>query len=174
MNKLWLDEDMKNLLRKARETYGDKNQILVSMEELNELACVLAKYPRYDDPNKATEELHDRVLDEVADVMVVLDHIISIFSLSEIEVHRRMVKKVDRLKRWLNHSESMQETVDDRKVEDVEVFSTTNNLCKGCKRVSDVSEDTDLGQIYDDYCKSCLQAQATEGISPFYQAEESK
>lgn len=166
MNKLWLDEDMKSLLRKARETYGDKNQILVSMEELNELACVLAKYPRYDDPDKATAELHDRVLDEVADVMVVLDHIISIFSLSEIEVHRRMVKKVDRLKRWLNHSESMQETVDDRKVEDV-----VDNLpdCNTCVHSKEDPDTRNNGS-----CSFCRHAQATEGISPFYTAEESK
>ena len=44
-----LHEQEKKVLEEARNTYGSKNQILVCMEELNELACVLAKYPRYDD-----------------------------------------------------------------------------------------------------------------------------
>lgn len=171
MNKLWLDDDMKNLLRKARETYGGKNQILVSMEELNELACVLAKYPRYDDPNKATSELHDRVLDEFADVMIVLDHIASIFSLTEIEIHSRMVKKGDRLKRWLEHSESMQETVDDRKVEDAESIVPDLSECN-CSTCVHNKEDPDTK--HNGTCSLCHQAQATDGIAPFYQAEESK
>ena len=168
MNKLVIDEYTEEQLELARKTYGNKNQILVSMEELNELACVLAKYPRYDDPTKATSELHDRVIDEVADVMIVLDHIISIFSLSDVDIHRRVLKKVGRLERWLNNSESMQETVDDRTVE---VYSTTNNMCKGCQRIANPTEDTDLGVIYDNYCRSCLQAQATEGIAPFHIGE---
>ena len=36
-----------NILAKARETYGDKNQIIVSVEELCELACKLAKIARF-------------------------------------------------------------------------------------------------------------------------------
>lgn len=167
MNKLWLDDDIKALLKKARETYGDKNQILVSMEELNELACVLAKYPRYDDPNKATAELHDRVLDEVADVMVVLDHITSIFSLTDTEIHRRMLKKLDRLQRWLDHSESMQETVDDRKVEEEAIDLDT--YCITC-----VHRKEDPDTRHNGSCSLCYQAQATEGRAPFYQSEESK
>ncbi len=171
MNKLSLNEGTKGLLIKARETYGDKNQILVSMEELNELACVLAKYPRYDDPTKATAELHDRVLDEVADVMIVLDHIVNIFSLSEKEIDNRIIKKVIRLKRWLDHSESMQETVDDRKVEDVEETKAdkATSKCNTCVHRKEDPETRHNGS-----CSLCHQAQATEGISPFYQAEESK
>lgn len=157
MNKLVLDEDVRKLLEKARATYGDKNQILVSMEELNELACVLAKYPRYDDSNKATLELHDKVLDEVADVMIVLDHIMSIFSLSDEEVNGRMLKKLSRLARWLDHSKSMQETVDDRKVEE------TSAKCKECAHSK---EDPDVR--HNGACSFCNQAQATEGILPFF------
>lgn len=157
MNRLVLDEDVRELLKKARVTYGDKNQILVSMEELNELACVLAKYPRYDDSNKATLELHDKVLDEVADVMIVLNHIMSIFSLSDGEVNSRMLKKLGRLARWLDHSKSMQETVDDRKVEE--------NTAK-CKECAHSKEDPDTR--HNGACSFCNQAQATEGIAPFF------
>lgn len=116
MNRLELNEDILQDLSEARKIYGNKNQILVCMEELNELACVLAKYPRYEDEMKATQELHDKVLDEVADVMVILNHVQSIFGLSEEEVNNRILVKIERLKRWLLHSNSMQETIDDRSV----------------------------------------------------------
>lgn len=166
MNKLSLNVGTRSLLKKARETYGDKNQILVSMEELNELACVLAKYPRYDDPDKATSELHDKVLDEVADVMIVLDHIVNIFSLSDPEIDNRIIKKVIRLKRWLDHSESMQETVDDRIVEDTEGAVPNCNTCVHSKEDPETRNNGS--------CSFCRQAQATEGIAPFYKAEENK
>ena len=65
---LELAEGIKATLEKARQTYGNKNQIMVCMEELNELSCVLAKFPRYEDEQKATQDLHDKALDEVADV----------------------------------------------------------------------------------------------------------
>ena len=60
MNSVILTDKVKAPLKKARDTYGNKNQILVCMEELCELSCVLAKYPRYADENKATSELHDK------------------------------------------------------------------------------------------------------------------
>ena len=145
----------KAVLSKARETYGNKNQILVCMEELNELACVLAKYPRYDDENKATQELHAKILDEVADVIIILDHVQNIADLTDTEIRQRISSKVDRLGRWLKHSESMQETVEDRKV-------TTPEPCKSCLRAASREVDSE------EYCKMCLMAQGTEGISPFY------
>lgn len=115
-NKIVMDEYTKGQLQLARQTYGNKNQILVSIEELNELACVLAKYPRYADESKATEELYDKALDEVADVIVVLDHVINIIGLREDDIDLRIQLKIGRLARWLRHSSSMQETIDDRTV----------------------------------------------------------
>ena len=113
-----LAEEIKATLQNARETYGNKNQIMVCMEELCELACVLAKYPRYNSETKATEELHDKALDEMADVIIVLDHVQNIFGFTDEEVSDRIIKKVERVQRWLTHSASMQETVDDRKIQE--------------------------------------------------------
>ena len=146
----------KDILKTARETYGKKNQILVCMEELNELACVLAKYPRYEDEDKATHELHDKILDEYADVLIIMDHVKNIADLSDTEIRNRVSAKIDRLNRWLNHSDSMQETVDDRKVVE------TPEPCKSCLRRS--TEDFQN----EEYCGMCLRAQGTEGTSPFY------
>lgn len=109
-------ESEKDVLSRARATYGNKNQILVSIEELNELACVLAKYPRYEDEAQAVLELREKVIDEVADVNIVLDHILKIFWLTEDEIDERITKKINRLERWLEQSSSMTQTVRDREV----------------------------------------------------------
>lgn len=111
-----MTENEKEVLKRARATYGEKNQILVSIEELNELACVLAKFPRYEDKDQAILELIDKVIDEVADVNIVLNHIMNIFQLSEDEIDERVRKKIGRLERWLEQSSSMTQTVRDREV----------------------------------------------------------
>ena len=106
------------VLERARKTYGNTAQILVSNEELCELAAVCAKYPRYEDQDKARSELHYKAVDEVADVLIVLDHIINIFGLNESEVLYRISGKVSRLKGWLDKSTSMEQTTIDRDVPD--------------------------------------------------------
>lgn len=161
-NRLLLNEQIKATLKKARETYGNKNQIMVCMEELCELACVLAKYPRYSDESKATEELHDKVLDELADVMIILDHVQHVMGFSDEEVSNRIKSKVDRVKRWLEHSSSMQETIDDRKV-DVTDKSEQNMICTRCAYYGNVDD-----YIYQNACCPCHKAQATEGKAPFF------
>ena len=153
-NNVELSIEQQELLQKARDTYGDKNQILVCMEELNELSCVLAKYPRYEDSKKATEELRNKIIDEVADVYIILEHVKAITCISNSEIEDRASSKLERLERWLNHSKSMEETVRDREVK--------NNFCTDCARYGYVNE-----YIYDNYCVHCHKAQATEGIAPF-------
>lgn len=106
----------REVLKKARDIYGDTAQILVSVEELNELSCVCAKFPRYEDPDRARRELHNKAVDEVADVLIVLDHIINIFDLTPMDIGERVEAKVARMKRWLNASKSQSQTMVDRKV----------------------------------------------------------
>lgn len=108
------------ILAKARQTFGDTTQILVAMEELCELACVCAKYPRYEDSSNAKEELHNKAIDELADATVVINHIINIMDIDPHDVEQRIHGKVARVERWVNKSSSMQITTEDRKVEDTE------------------------------------------------------
>lgn len=112
-----LTNEQKQILKQCRETYGDTAQILVSIEELNELACVLAKYPRYDDQVRAITELREKALDEVADVLIVLDHIVNILTLSDEDVAARIEKKVQRVTRWLDTNNKFSQTLVDRTVE---------------------------------------------------------
>ena len=108
--------EQKEILKKARDTYGNMNQILVSNEELCELASVCAKFPRYSSTEKAISALYSRAVDEVADVFIVLDHITEIFQLSDSDVKARVQAKLERLDRWLNMSDSMEQTTIDRVV----------------------------------------------------------
>lgn len=110
----------KRILYDLRKTYGNTTQILVSNEELCELAAVCAKFPRYKDPKKARAELHSAAIDEVADVMIILDHVINIFQLSDEEIRKRIDGKLDRIVRWLAESSDQEQTTVDREVrEDV-------------------------------------------------------
>ena len=157
--------EMQSILKRARQTYGNLNQLMVCIEELNELACVLAKFPRYEDDAKATHELYDKALDEVADVYTILEHIKAIFNMSEEDVWRRRGAKAARLDRWLTHSNSMTETLIDREVRAEKEHMTAvpvNSRCKGCK-VEWNQEN------YDAKCVHCLKAQATEGIAPYWE-----
>ena len=105
----------KETLSSAREHYGYKNQILVAIEELNELACVLAKYPRYELHEDALQNLRPQVLEELADVFNVIDHIQDIFGITDEEVVIEAAHKGDRLLRWLD-TEGMQVTTEERDV----------------------------------------------------------
>lgn len=147
----------KDVLKRAREVYGNKNQILVCMEELNELACVLAKFPRYEDEREARSELYESALDEVADVTVILEHAKRIFEFTEKEVDARVRKKIDRLERWLNTSSSMHQTTVDRDIREKTEQSIPD--CKDC--INFINPDYSI-------CSACEKAAATEGIKPFY------
>ena len=171
-NRIVLDDFTEGVLSQARKTYGNKNQILVCMEELNELACALAKYPRYDDEHQATTELYDKVLDEVADVTIILRHVMEIFKITDEALDSRIVLKISRLLRWLVHSDSMQETVNDReiKIESPEDSDQPKSPCQGC-----VHYHIDTHTTYEEYaenCMPCYMAQATDGTTPNYQREE--
>lgn len=170
----YLTEEHKLITQKARDTYGENNQILVSIEELNELACVLAKYPRYDNPIKAKLEMFDKALDEVADVYIVLDHIKKICCLSDGAIMNRVDQKMARMERWLLHSDSQQETMEDRAVEeplpqpDPETAEPTS-CCLNCRRLRNFNEKTWMN-----FCSPCYQAQSTDGTIPYFLPLECK
>ena len=144
-------EEQIKVLETARNVYGNKNQILVCIEELNELACVLAKFPRYEDEDEAREKLTEKVIDEVADVMIILDHVQKIFGIPDEAISDRIMKKIERLERWLKNSTSMQRTLEDRVVGVVD--------CNTCQNW----QNPDYSM-----CKTCMSTEGTEGIKPFY------
>lgn len=111
-----LSQHTRATLQAARQVYGAKNQILVSVEELCELASVCAKYPRYDTHEKAVTELRGHVLEELGDVFNAIDHIEAIFGVTDQEVAQAAAAKGERVARWLSKSSGMEITTQDREV----------------------------------------------------------
>ena len=111
--------NMINILQKAQNTYGYSNQINVAMEELAELIAVIAKYPRYPDHTTAMEdkEFRAHVIEETADVVIVLNHLYMIFEINLEEQEGVINKKLARLERWLNTSPKFSHTMKDRGIE---------------------------------------------------------
>lgn len=105
------------ILSKIRKLYGNTHQITVCIEELNELACVLCKYPRYSNHKQAVHALKSKVLDEYVDVCVILEHIKAIFNLTDIEIANRYNKKIGRMYRWItSDNKTPSQTLKDRDV----------------------------------------------------------
>lgn len=111
------EREIHRLLETAQATYGYANQVVVAIEELCELGAVLSKYPRYDFHDDAMAALRDKVLEETADVIIMMRHIQMIFGIQPNELEDMMDKKLNRLKRWLeNDDKSFQHTTEDRAV----------------------------------------------------------
>ena len=119
-----LFERTKEALAEARKRYGNVNQVLVSVEELNELSCVLTKYPRFDTHEEAVKSLREKVLEECGDVFNALDHIQAIFGITDEEIVEAAAHKGDRLLRWLQGN-SQQVTMEKR--------DTPDNPCPMCR-----------------------------------------
>lgn len=110
---------MNNVLAKLRKLYGDNFQLMVCIEELNELACVLCKYPRYSDPAQAVTELKDKVLDEYVDVCIILEHVKAIFKLTDSEISKHYDAKIERVSRWVtSDNKTPEQTLIDREVKE--------------------------------------------------------
>lgn len=118
------ENEIMKLLETAQATYGYANQVVVAIEELCELGAVLSKYPRYDFHDDAMKALRGKVVEETADVIIMMKHIQMIFGIQPDELEAMMDKKLNRLKRWLeNDDKSFQHTTEDRAVD---------KDCSGC------------------------------------------
>lgn len=135
------ENEIHKVLERAQETYGYANQVVVAIEELCELGAVLSKYPRYDFHDDAIKALKDKVVEETADVCIMLRHIQMIFGIQPQELDNMIDKKLNRLKRWVdNDNKSFQHTTEDRAVGD--------NDCMGCYYWEHIAEDAP--------CSSCI------------------
>lgn len=154
MGYIGLNQAQLNILARARSTYGDTAQILVSNEELCELAAVCAKFPRYESPERARKELYDRAVDEVADVVIVMDHIMNIFDIKGEDVRTRISGKIGRLAYWLSQSESVEETTLYRDIpptdpNQLSLFDGIGCPCVGCSYYKNFSELKLGGKCYE-------------------------
>lgn len=146
------ENEIHRLLQTAQETYGYANQVVVAIEELCELGAVLSKYPRYDFHNDAMEALRDKVVEETADVVIMLRHIQMIFGIQPNELDDMMDKKLHRLKRWMeSDNKSFQHTTEDRAVVDCEKCYYWDHIeeappedCDKCTHGGDLNESGNI------------------------------
>lgn len=112
-----LSSDDIEALSQAREKFGERNQIAVAAEECCELAKELLKYMRYDSHKKAVADTKGAVISEVADVIIVLDHVLEIFQISDADLLVELELKMGRVKKWLASDEGMEITTKLRELE---------------------------------------------------------
>lgn len=105
---VFVDQSHQEITKRARSTYGYKKQLSVAAEELDELAILCNKYQRYDYHEDAVRDLYSKAIGEVADVLIVLDHIIEVFGLTKEDLQAGVDGKTRRLEVWMNSSKSLQ------------------------------------------------------------------
>lgn len=113
IEKLFTPQDAETL-QTARETYGPFRQIGVAAEECTELAKELIKAFRFDDFSTAVEKTKENVVDEVADVLIILDHVIKLYNITAQDISPHIEQKMTRLRYWLEHDDRMEFTTEYR------------------------------------------------------------
>ena len=70
----------KEIEGRAIRTYGEQPQVDVAIEEMSELTKAILKYRRAENKNKnEAEYLEDNIIEEIADVQIMLDQMRIIF-----------------------------------------------------------------------------------------------
>lgn len=87
-------DERKKAYTNAYIHYGESAQILVAIEELSELQKELCKFFRHRNDN--TDINIDGIIDETADVQIMLEQIQMIFGIEDC-VQKRMEYKINRL-----------------------------------------------------------------------------
>jgi NTP pyrophosphatase (non-canonical NTP hydrolase) len=108
---------MYNILARAQNTYGYANQVSVAAEECCELAAVCNKYVRYPDHDSACVDLRQKLVNETADVVVILNHLYMIFNITPEEQEKAIDAKLARLVRWMDKSPDLFQSTIDRVVD---------------------------------------------------------
>lgn len=89
-------ENMQSICTQAVNSFGDAPQMLVAIEEMAELTQALSKSGRY-----GIEAARAQVLEEMADVYIMLEQLKIIFDFSAEEVQREQAVKLGKLKKYL-------------------------------------------------------------------------
>lgn len=94
------ESEYSSLLKKTIEKFGNDAQLDQAIEECSELILALCKYKRYSD--NITEEIYDNVIEEIADVQIMIDQLKFMFDEKVIEQCKE--KKINKLIKIINNS----------------------------------------------------------------------
>lgn len=92
------------IMRQAIETYGVQAQCDVAIEEMAELTKAIMKIRRVANDYEKTQSALDNLLEEIADVDIMIDQLKIMWGPREVEEYRR--KKLERLERRLKDDRS--------------------------------------------------------------------
>ena len=95
---------MQKLSEKLIAKYGEPRQIAKVCEELSELSVALLRVQ--DKPFSATKEERQNILEEYCDVVLVLNHIDTIFDFPEEDLKNMFQKKFLKAKTYLENSKN--------------------------------------------------------------------
>lgn len=143
---LFSNKDLQ-LLHRARVTYGAHKQIGVAAEECTELAKELIKAFRYDSFDDVVKNTKENVVDEVADVLIVLDHVFNLFNITAGDLQPHITKKLQRLEYWLNNSSSIEFTTRCRTVDTENTAIVPEREDPPYDAFGDYSEKVDLSEF---------------------------
>lgn len=91
--------DDERIMRHAIETYGVQAQCDVAVEEMAELTKAIMKIRRVADDYGKTQAARENLLEEIADVDIMIDQMKIMWGPKQVEEYRR--KKLERLDRRL-------------------------------------------------------------------------
>ena len=80
------------ILKKAIETYGEREQSAVAMEECGELIRAINKMHR----NQSVENRNE-LISEIADVKIMIEQLVLMYKLDPIDIQRMKYYKISRL-----------------------------------------------------------------------------
>lgn len=116
---LFTEKDIRTL-QESRALYGCQKQICVAAEECIELAKELIKTTRYNDFNDAVINTRLKVIEELADVFIALDHVIHAYNIVETDLKPQIYKKMNLLRYCLKNSDSSEFTLQYKVLSDLE------------------------------------------------------
>lgn len=92
-----------DILEKAIEKYGEK-QLDQAQEELAELIVAISKYKRAAANNSNKEMTITNIIEEIADVRIMLKQVMMLLDIEEFEVKNEEISKLNRLKKRMLNS----------------------------------------------------------------------
>lgn len=87
---------MQQIMRRAIDQYGERNQTIKAIEECNELGCVLAR--SLTSPQRVSKE---EIVTEIADVWIMVNQLSAMYS--PCEINDEIERKLNRLEQRLDN-----------------------------------------------------------------------
>lgn len=86
----------RKIMKKALEKNGKIKQSVIAMEECSELIKAISKLIRYSDDEDSVCMYKDDLIEEMADVYIILDELKMMYDILEFDIEEMIKRKIDR------------------------------------------------------------------------------